>query len=51
MVGLGSVDNSADVDKPASTATQTAPDTKADKTTTYKQQCLSKHIKVDGEQP
>ncbi|MFM7981798.1 MAG: hypothetical protein ACKPKO_21020, partial [Candidatus Fonsibacter sp.] len=35
MVELGSVDNTADVDKPISTATQTAVDGKADKTNTY----------------
>ena len=35
MIGLGSVDNVADLDKPISTATQTALDGKADKTNTY----------------
>ncbi|MFM7978688.1 MAG: hypothetical protein ACKPKO_05180, partial [Candidatus Fonsibacter sp.] len=35
MIGLGSVDHTADVDKPVSTATQTALDGKADKTNTY----------------
>ena len=35
MVELGSVDNTADMDKPISTATQTALDGKADKTNTY----------------
>ena len=35
MVGLGSVDNTADASKPVSTATQTALDLKADKATTY----------------
>ena len=35
MIELGSVDNTADVDKPISTATQTASDGKADKTNTY----------------
>ena len=34
-IGLGSVDNTADADKPISTATQTALDGKADKTNTY----------------
>ena len=34
-IGLGSVDNAADLDKPISTATQTALDSKADKTNTY----------------
>ncbi|MFM7986432.1 MAG: hypothetical protein ACKPKO_44685, partial [Candidatus Fonsibacter sp.] len=34
-IGLGSVDNVADLDKPISTATQTALDSKADKTNTY----------------
>ena len=35
MLGLGSVDNVADLDKPISTATQTALDGKDDKTNTY----------------
>ena len=35
MLGLGSVDNVPDSDKPISTATQTALDGKADKTNTY----------------
>ena len=35
MIGLGRVDNVADLDKPISTATQTALDSKADKTNTY----------------
>ncbi len=35
MIGLDSVDNTADVDKPISTATQTALDGKADKINTY----------------
>ena len=34
QVGLGNVDNTSDVDKPISTATQEALDTKVDKTTT-----------------
>ena len=34
MVGLGSVDNTADLDKPISTATQTALNNKANKSTT-----------------
>lgn len=34
-VGLGNVDNTADVDKPISTATQEALDAKADKSDTY----------------
>ena len=37
MVALGSVDNTSDVDKPVSTATQTALDAKADKANTYTQ--------------
>jgi len=35
MIELGSVDNTADVDKPISTATQAALDGKADKIYTY----------------
>jgi len=35
QVGLGNVDNTSDLNKPISTATQTALDTKADKSTTY----------------
>jgi hypothetical protein len=35
QVGLGNVDNTADLDKPISTATQTALNNKADKSTTY----------------
>ncbi|MFM7982035.1 MAG: hypothetical protein ACKPKO_22220, partial [Candidatus Fonsibacter sp.] len=35
MIGLGSVDNVADLDKPISTATQTALDGKSEKTNTY----------------
>ena len=35
QVGLGNVDNTSDLDKPISTATQTALDLKADKSTTY----------------
>ena len=35
MVGLGNVDNTADANKPVSTATQTSLDAKADKTNTY----------------
>ena len=34
IVGLGNVDDTADLDKPISTATQTYLDAKADKTTT-----------------
>ncbi|MFM7988867.1 MAG: hypothetical protein ACKPKO_57105, partial [Candidatus Fonsibacter sp.] len=34
-IGLGNVDNVADLDQPISTATQTALDGKADKTNTY----------------
>ena len=37
MSGLDSVDNVADLDKPISTATQTALDDKADKINTYTQ--------------
>ena len=35
MVGLGNVDNTSDANKPISSATQNALDTKADKTITY----------------
>ena len=35
QVGLGNCDNTSDLNKPVSTATQTALDLKADKTTTY----------------
>ena len=35
MVGLGKVDNTSDANKPISSATQNALDTKADKTITY----------------
>ena len=35
QVGLGNVDNTSDLDKPISTATQTALDLKADKSDTY----------------
>jgi len=35
MIGLGNVDDTADADKPVSTATQTSLDAKADKTNTY----------------
>ena len=35
MVGLGDVDNTADASKPVSTATLTALNAKADKSTTY----------------
>ncbi|MFM7989544.1 MAG: hypothetical protein ACKPKO_60540, partial [Candidatus Fonsibacter sp.] len=35
MIGLGSVDNTADLDKPICTATQTALDGKTDKINTY----------------
>lgn len=35
QVGLGNVDNTSDMDKPVSTATQTALDLKADKSDTY----------------
>jgi hypothetical protein len=35
QVGLGNVDNTADIDKPVSTATQAALDLKADQATTY----------------
>ena len=35
MVGLGSVDDTADADKPVSTATQISLDAKADKANTY----------------
>ena len=35
MIELGRVDNTSDVDKPISTATQTALNGKADKTNTY----------------
>ncbi|MFM7980608.1 MAG: hypothetical protein ACKPKO_14945, partial [Candidatus Fonsibacter sp.] len=35
LIGLGSVDNAADLDKPISTATQTALDGKAENTNTY----------------
>ena len=35
QVGLGNVNNTSDIDKPVSTATQTALDLKADKSTTY----------------
>ena len=35
QVGLGNVDNTSDLNKPISTATQTALDLKADKSTTY----------------
>lgn len=35
QVGLGNVDNTSDANKPISTATQTALDLKADKSTTY----------------
>jgi hypothetical protein len=41
MVGLGSVDNTADADKPVSTATQTALGAKADKTVTTNTQTAS----------
>ena len=34
-IGLGNVDNTADLDKPSSTATQTCLDAKTDKTNTY----------------
>ena len=35
MIGLGNVDNTADADKPVSTATQTSLDAMADKANTY----------------
>jgi hypothetical protein len=35
MIGLGSVDDTADADKPVSTATQNSLDAKADKANTY----------------
>jgi hypothetical protein len=35
MIGLGSVDDTADADKPVSTATQNSLNTKADKSNTY----------------
>ncbi|MFM7983275.1 MAG: hypothetical protein ACKPKO_28535 [Candidatus Fonsibacter sp.] len=35
MIGLGSVNKVTDLDKPISTATQTALDGKAEKTNTY----------------
>ncbi len=35
MIGLGNVDDTADLDKPISKATQTYPDAKADKANMY----------------
>ena len=35
MIGRGNVDNTADADKPVSTATQNSLDAKADKANTY----------------
>ena len=35
MIGLGTVDNTADADKPVSTATRNSLDAKADKANTY----------------
>ena len=45
-VGLGNVDNTADADKPVSTATQTALDGKVDTTTTVNGHALSSNVSV-----
>lgn len=45
-VGLGDVDNTADVDKPISTAQQAALDKKADKTTTINGHALSGNVTI-----
>jgi hypothetical protein len=51
QVGLGNVDNTSDLNKPVSTATQTALDLKADKSTTYTKtdvnSLLDKKLDVD----
>lgn len=46
QIGLGNVDNTSDADKPISTATQTALDLKADKSTTYTKSQTDAAIKV-----
>ena len=49
QVGLGNVDNTSDIDKPISTATQEALDTKVDKTTTVNGYDLSGNIVLGKE--
>ncbi|MFM7983774.1 MAG: hypothetical protein ACKPKO_31065, partial [Candidatus Fonsibacter sp.] len=44
LIGLNSIDNVGDVDKPISTATQTALDGKADNTNTYTKGDVDLHI-------
>ena len=46
QIGLGNVDNTSDANKPISTATQTALDLKADKSTTYTKSQTDAAIKV-----
>ena len=46
MVGLGDVDNTADAIKPVSTATLTALNTKADKSTTYTMSDVDTNIAI-----
>ena len=46
QVGLGNCDNTSDADKPISTATQTALDGKADKTTTVNGHALLSNVTV-----
>lgn len=46
QVGLGNVDNTSDVDKPISTATQSALNLKVDKTTTVNGHALSSNVTV-----
>ena len=41
MIGLGNVEDTADANKPVSTATQTSLDAKADTTNTYTQKAMS----------
>ena len=47
-VGLGNVDNTSDLNKPISTATQTALDGKVDKTTTVNGKALSTDITLNA---
>lgn len=46
-LGLGNVDNTSDVNKPVSTAAQTALNLKVDKTTTVNGQALSANVTLD----